>query len=154
LKESKNMTVDVTVASVTYGEFGSSAVPLQHIRKSTLPHDEVAKRVRRAVEAADLWVLGEVDAQALVKRGGYGIGGALQILAFHPRFLVRILEEDSSALLGAPIKFAILALDNETVAITWINQAAAFARYDRPALIRLGEELDAICLTIVDSALA
>lgn len=146
------MSFEVTTSPVSYGKFGEGYSSFQHVRKSALAHAEAARRMRAAVLAADLWILGEVDAQALVKQDGYLIGGAVQILAFHPRFLVRILEEDTSALLSAPIKFAILELDDGSVAITWTDQAVAFQRYGKRALLELGAELDALCMDIVDNA--
>lgn len=141
------------IGSVVYGTYGATSKPFQHARMSPYSHAFVSDRIREAIQGAGLWILGEVDAQALVGRGGYAIGGALQILAFHPRFLTRVLAEDPSALLGAPLKFAILELADRSVAVSWTNQAIAFARYDRATLAELGRELDELCDAIVTNAL-
>lgn len=140
--------------SVRYGPYGGRMAEFQHSLRSSFSHAEISDRIRRAISAAGLWVLAEVDAQALVRRGGFVIGGALQILAFHPRYLVRILAADSSALLTAPLKFAILELSGGEVAVSWINQTAAMARFGRPTLVTLGKELDALCDAIIKDALS
>jgi uncharacterized protein (DUF302 family) len=113
----------------------------------------VVERLERAIEAVGLWVLGHVDAQAFVRRGGYALQGTVQILAFHPKFMVRLLEADPGALLGAPLKFAVVETPDGNVTVTWADHAAAFARYDNPALANLGQELAALSEAVATRAL-
>ncbi len=136
---------------ISYGKYGP--VAFQHHRFSTLEFADLRKRLATSIEAAGLWVLQEVDAHALLQRDAYVIGGAVQILAFHPRFMARLLAADPAALLAAPLKFALLALPDGTVAISWADHAASFARYGRAALDELGHELAALSSAIVAAAL-
>jgi uncharacterized protein (DUF302 family) len=138
---------------VAYGVPGEAANRFQRSRICPFSVLEVAARLRETIEAADLWVLHEIDPQALAKRGGYGIGAARQILFFHPRFLARLLTADPGALLEAPLKFAMLELPEGTTLLRWTDPAASLGRYGNSALASLGLELAAVCEEIVTSSL-
>ena len=88
-----------------------------------------------------------------MKRGGYAITEARQILFFHPRIMERLLQVDPSALLEAPLKFAILELSSGKVIVHWTDPAATFARYKSGAFADLGKELAATCEEIVTTSL-
>ncbi len=136
---------------VAYAEFGEAAASFQRSRVSRLPVADVVARLRKAIEAADLWVLHEIDPQMLLRRGGYAIGAGRQILFFHPRLMARVLAADPAALLEAPLKFAVLELPGGAVAVRWIDPAAAFARYGSRALADLGRELAVACEEVVEA---
>ena len=138
---------------VTYAEPGTSAASFQRSVTCTLPVADIAARLREAIEAAGLWVLHEIDPQALLRRGGYAIGAARQILFFHPDRMASLLAADPSALLEAPLKFAVLELPGGAVVVRWIDPAAAFARYGNPALADLGLDLATACEEIVAAGL-
>ena len=139
---------------VAYGSPGTVADGFQRVRICPLPLSEVLWRLREAIEAADLWILHEIDPQLLLRRGGYEIGAARQILFFHPRYVVRMLAADPTSLPEAPLKFVLLALPDGTTMLRWFDPAAAFSRYGDPALTALGIELAELCekLAAVDSS--
>jgi uncharacterized protein (DUF302 family) len=134
-----------TETAVSYGRPGQATDLFQRARSIRIAVADGAERLRRAVEAADLWVLHEIDPQALLMRGGYAIEPARQILFFHPRLMARLLAADPTALLEAPLKFALLALPNGTLIVRWIDPAWALARYDSSELKALGHELATAC---------
>jgi uncharacterized protein (DUF302 family) len=140
-------------ASIAYTLPGDAAASFQGVRVATAPFTEVVWRLREAIEAADFWILQEIDPQMLLKRGGYLIAPVRQILFFQPRFMARILEADPAAAVEAPLKIAILELPGGTVQVRWINPAAAFARYGSTVLADLGQELSAACEQIVAATL-
>jgi len=121
-------------------------------RATALPFEEVVTRLKAAIEAADLWVLHEIDPQALLRRGGFDIPPARQLLFFHPRYMVRLLSAAPSAVLEAPLKFATLEADQEVV-VRWFDPGAAFGRYDSDALKALGVELSTLREAIAAQAL-
>lgn len=82
---------------VSYGDPGEAAASFRRARTRALPVPDVAARLRQAIEAADLWVLHEIDAQMLLRRSGYAIGAARQILFFHSRLMARLLAADPAA---------------------------------------------------------
>jgi len=139
--------------TVAYADLGEAVKRFQQSRTMTLALPDVVARLRAAIEAAGLWVLHEIDPQALLRRGGYAIGPARQILFFHPRFVARLLAADPAALLEAPLKLAILELPGGTVSVRWIDPAAAFARYGSAELADLGTELAELCDNIVATSL-
>jgi len=136
---------------VTYAAPGPDAA-FQHRRICHLPLGDVLWRIREAVETADLWILHEIDAQLMLRRGGYAIGPARKVLFFHPRYVGRILEADQSALLEAPLKFIALQQPDGTTAINWHEPAISFARYRKPELTELGQELSGLCEFIAEAA--
>ena len=124
----------------------------QHSRLSSLSLDTVVTALRASVEAADLWVLHEIDPQALLRRGGIEVEPARQLLFFHPRFMKRLLDADPAAVLEAPLKFATLT-DGQQTLVRWYDPGYSFGRYHNSGLDILGVELAALCHQIVDSAL-
>ncbi|MGO9400738.1 MAG: DUF302 domain-containing protein [Xanthobacteraceae bacterium] len=139
-------------ATVTYADIGKAAGSFQRSLTCSLSVADAVARLHRAIEAADFWVLHEIDPRALLLRGGYAIGPARQILFFHPRFMVRLLAADPAALLEAPLKFGVIELSAGNVMLRWADPAAAFARYGNRALTELGQELAAACDTIAAGA--
>ena len=141
-------------APIGYGPAGSSAASFQHVRTTNVPFEEVLAKLRAAIGASGLWVLHEIDPQAVLRRADLSIGAARQILFFHPDLMVRLLQADQSALLEAPLKFAVMELPDKTVSVRWINPEGPFARYDNAALSKLGQELAITCEHIATEALA
>ncbi|MGI4745642.1 MAG: DUF302 domain-containing protein [Janthinobacterium lividum] len=142
-----------TGATIHYGESGQMSGAFQRSRFSNATFTEVIASLRSEIGDAGLWVLHEIDPQKVLQRGGYVIDPARQILFFHPDLMVRLLTADASALLEAPLKFAVVELPGGRVTIRWINPAVAFARYDNPALTILGQELAILCEHIVSASL-
>jgi uncharacterized protein (DUF302 family) len=139
------------IISISCSEPGEAATAFQNFRVSKAPFEEVIWRLREAIETTGFWVLQEIDSKMLLKRGGYGTVPVRQILFFHPRFMARILEADSAAVLEAPLKAAVLELPGGIVQVRWTDPAAQFARYDSPPLAALGRELAAACVDIADA---
>ena len=68
--------------------------------------------------------------------------------------MVRLLEADPGALLGASLEFAVVQAPDGQVTVTWADHAAAVARYDDPASGDPGRELAAPCEAVAAQALA
>jgi uncharacterized protein (DUF302 family) len=138
--------------TVRYGTIGEAADTFQCALTCKVPMSDAVALLHEAIVGAGLCVLHEIDPQALLKRGGFAIGQARQILFFHPRFMVRILAADPAALLEAPLKFALLEKAGGRVLLRWTDPALAFARYENSQLADLGLELSALCEEIVTAA--
>ena len=138
------------IRSVVYGSPGVAASTFQQTHLERLAFPDVLARLRKSIEAADMWILHEIDPQALLAKDGYRIGPARQILFFHPRLMARLLATDSAAVLEAPLKFAVLELADGTVMVSWNNPTGALARYQNAALTALGEELSRVCQAIAE----
>jgi uncharacterized protein (DUF302 family) len=129
--------------------YGEAAAAFQHTQTTAIPFEAALARVRQAIEAAGLWVLHEIDPQAVLQRGGYEIGPARQILFFHPDLMVRLLQANPAALLEAPLKLAVLRQPDGHTMIRWHDPAAAFGRYGNPILTEMGQNLASRCGQIV-----
>lgn len=147
------MTTDEQPITVAMGKLGAVSSTFQHERRIALPLADAVARLRAAIEANDLWVLHEIDPQAIVRKGGYAIPGARQILCFHPRLMVRLLAADPSAILEVPLKFALLE-EAGGVRLRWLDPLSAFDRYGNGALAELGGELRRTCDRIADELVA
>ena len=134
---------------VAFAEAARASKPFQHSRITTGLLSGIVARLRASIEAADLWVLHEIDPQMLLARGGYDIQAARQILFFHPSLMARRLAADSSALIEAPLKFALTQAGDGEVMVRWSDPAAAFARYGNDELAKLGRDLADICDRII-----
>jgi uncharacterized protein (DUF302 family) len=137
---------------VHFGAVGSAADTFQYELSCKLPVAEAVAILHSSIVDAGLWVLHEIDVQALLKRGGYAVAALHQILFFHPRFMARLLAADPAALLEVPLKFALRETAGGRVVLRWTDPAIAFSRYENPALTDLGLELSAICEEIAAAA--
>jgi hypothetical protein len=93
-----------SIESVTVAYPGTTANYFQCDRLLTQSISEIVPRLKVSIESAGFWILHEIDPQGLLKRGGYEIRAARQILFFHPRFMARLLRADAAALIEAPLK--------------------------------------------------
>jgi uncharacterized protein (DUF302 family) len=135
---------------VVYGF--ATAPTFQRSTTTRLSYVEVLTRLRKSIEAADVWVLAEVDAQMLLAKDGYRIGSARQILCFHPRYMARLLAADPAALLEAPLKFAVMEMADATIVVRWYDPTVAYARYQNAGLTALAEDLSRLCHDITERA--
>jgi uncharacterized protein (DUF302 family) len=92
---------------VSYARLGDISHAFQRWRMCRFAVERVLGRLRSAIEAADLWILQEIDIPALLSHEGYAMSPARQLLFFHPRYVVRILAVDPAALLEVPLKFIV-----------------------------------------------
>jgi uncharacterized protein (DUF302 family) len=130
---------------VSYGQ--PSSAPERPKVLSSLPFEETVAALRAAIQEEGLWVLHELDPQALLRRGGFSILPLRQILFFHPRFMARILAADPSAVAEAPLKVVIQAMPDGEVLVRCPEAVPAFRSY--PALGALAVELEGICHRLV-----
>jgi uncharacterized protein (DUF302 family) len=121
-------------------------LPWQYVARSVYGFDPTVARLKQAISEADLWLIGEIDPQMLLRKAGYTIGAARQLLFFHPRYMVRLLATDPAALPEVPLKFVVVEgadKDGPHVIVRHPDPVAAFDRY--ADLDALGRELSSIC---------
>ena len=143
------MVSPLAMRSIPFTAADRASQSFQHSRMVSGTVLDIVAQLRKAIEAADLWVLHEIDPQMLLARGGFGIEAARQILFFHPAIMARLLAADSSALLEAPLKFALTDAGDGKVMIRWSDPIATFARYGNEELAQLGHNLTETCDRIV-----
>ena len=142
----------MSTGEINYGEAGQTVASFQRGITTAEPFEQVIAGLRKGVEAAGLWILHEIDPQAVLRRGGHSIGAGRQILFFHPDLMIRLLEADQAALLEVPLKFAVLELADGSVSVRWLDPAGAFGRYRNSSLDKLATELAAICERVATAA--
>ncbi|WP_306600456.1 DUF302 domain-containing protein [Geothrix sp. 21YS21S-2] len=131
---------------VTYGDPPGGPGTLWSAR-SRFPFHETLQGLKEAIAAEDLLLIHEIDPQVIMARGGFVTWPIRQLLFFHPRFMVRLLEGDPSALVEVPLKVVILEMPDGRVFVRRPDTQNAFRRYLN--LRQLGAELDGICQRLV-----
>ncbi|MGW1424506.1 DUF302 domain-containing protein [Bradyrhizobium manausense] len=119
----------------------------QHVLATPLSFDGALEVVRAMLAERDLWIIHEIDPQMLLARSGYRIERTRQILFFHPRYMVRLLGADPSALLEAPLKIVVLESAG-AVTLRWSLPETLFEKYENEQLTRLSRELAAVYAAI------
>ncbi len=127
---------------VKYAEVASEPAG-QHVSVSGWSFEETIARLKASLVEEDLWLIHEIDPQALLARGGFCIRPTRQLLFFHPRYMARLLEADPAAILEAPLKIVVMEEAEGRVILRVPDVVAAFARHS--GLASLGEELAAVC---------
>lgn len=116
-------------------------------RYSPFGFEETLNRLKLAIDAEGLWLLHEIDSQKLMMREGHRISPLRQLLFFHPRYLVRLLEGNPDALLEAPLRMIVHERIEGRVLLYLPPVAENYGRF--PGLEQLGLELDNICQRVV-----
>lgn len=138
--------------TLVFGQPGTAAAEFQLDVTSRLPFPQVLTALRQAIDQAGMKVLHEIDPQAALLGVDRVIGGARLLFFFHPQLLARLLEIDSSAIVEAPLKLAVLEMPDGSASIRAADPAIALRRYGNPALASFGQELSAACNRIVRAA--
>ncbi|RWA73551.1 DUF302 domain-containing protein [Mesorhizobium sp.] len=118
-------------------------------RAITIPldFDATLETIRAILAELDLWIIHEIDPQMLVARAGYSIARTRQILYFHPRYMIRLLGADPSALPEVPLKIVVLEA-KDRVRVSWPIPEALFERYGNADLMGLAREFASIYAAI------
>jgi uncharacterized protein (DUF302 family) len=90
--------------------------------------EETLRQLRDAIAAVDLWVIHEIDPQALLKRGGFAIAPLRQLLWFHPRLMARLLLTDPGAVPEVPLKF-VVSTEPAGIRVRALNPIEIFSPY-------------------------
>ncbi len=130
-------------------DYGHASVPgTQRVCTSAFDVERSVERIKAALEASELWLIAEIDPQAILGRAGLDVRPARQLLFFHPRYMRRILVADPAAVIEAPLEVAVLELGDGTVSGRYAEPSDTIGRYE--GLEQLGSELGALLPEIVE----
>jgi uncharacterized protein (DUF302 family) len=132
--------------SILYGPH-APAPASQRVLWSSLPFEATLARLRDGLQAADLWLIQEIDPQKLAARDGWAILPTRQLLFFHPRYLTRLLEADPNAIMEVPLKVVVMQLPEGQVIVRHPDLESVFSSY--PKLRSLGAELAGLVSSLV-----
>ena len=140
--------VDDALTRVEYGRAASSPGH-QSLSVSRLMFEETLVRLKQAIAEEDLWLIHEIDPQALLRRTGHGIHPTRQLLFFHPRFMTRLLTIDPNALIEVPLKLVVMEMPDGTVTVRHPRIDVLLGRYD--GLHDMANELASSCRRLVQT---
>ncbi len=132
---------------VSYGE--PLPPPGEAVATSPLAFEDTLQRLKEAITARDLWLIHEIDPQALLSRDGYEVAPARQLLFFHPRYAARLLAANPAALIEIPLKIAVLQMPDGCVLVRHVDVEAMLSRY--AGLAPLASELAILLREVVDA---
>lgn len=115
--------------------------------KSNYGFDDTVGILKSAIEAENLMVIKEINAQKMLRMVGVQTKGMKQVLFFHPRFMKRIMEINKSATIEPPLKIAVMEMPNGKTMVRYVKPSYIFDRYE--GLQEIGQEFDALVEKIV-----
>jgi uncharacterized protein (DUF302 family) len=137
------MTSQIVVAAPT-------SPPAHHrVVVSAFPFERTLAVLKGAIAAVDLWLIAEINPQALLAKADFEMPPARQLLFFHPRYMARLLSANPNGLAEAPLKFVLLAYADGKVRVHHPDPARAFAAH--PGLGELGQDLATVTEKILSS---
>jgi betaine-aldehyde dehydrogenase len=136
------------LSPVSYGQ-ASTSLEGQCVATSAHDFETTISRLSAAIAEAGLWLLGEIDPQAQLRKAGFAISPMRHFLVFHPRYLARLLPVDARAAVEAPLKLTVMALPDGSVVLRYLDPLATFRRY--AGLEELGRELSNLCSGVAAS---
>jgi len=126
-----------------------SAPEFQAGAMSAYGFEDTVDMLKGTIEAQNLMLIQEIDAQRMLRMVGVQTGGMKQLLFFHPRYMKRIREANAAATLEPPLKIAVMERPDGKVMVRYIKPSYLFGRYD--GLEDIGAELEQLVETVVAS---
>jgi len=140
-------TMGGALQQVSYGP--GLPPPGEAVAASPLGFDATLGRLKEAMTANDLWLIHEINPQALLLRVGYDMEPARQLLFFHPRYVTRLLAANPAALIEVPLKVAVVQMPDGRVSVRHVDVEAVLSRY--PGMSVLAAELAGVMRDVVGS---
>jgi uncharacterized protein (DUF302 family) len=111
--------------------------------------DDTVDMLKGAIEAKNLMVIKEVDAQKMLRMVDVKTKGMKQLLFFHPRYMKSIMKTNKNATIEPPLKIVVMEKPDGKVMVKYIKPSYLFGRY--VGMEKIGEELDTLVAGIVQS---
>jgi uncharacterized protein (DUF302 family) len=109
--------------------------------------DDTVAQLKQAIEAENLMVVAEVNAQQMLRMVGVRTGGMRQILFFHPRFMKQIVETNRNGGMEPPLKILVMERPDGAVMVRYHSPEHLFAPYG--GLEGVAQELEGVVERIV-----
>ena len=108
--------------------------------------EQVLEHARDAIRQSGFLVLHEINTAAIMRGAGYVVGEVRQLLFFHPRYMIVILERDPASVIRAPLKIVVQSVSEDETMVTYVHPDDLFA--DKAVLkvmaAELGKQVDEI----------
>jgi uncharacterized peroxidase-related enzyme len=121
-----NRAIDTAVdfAMVPLASRGESPDPVLRTR-SVHPYEDTVALLKAALVREDLWLIHEIDTQAILRGAGIDVPGIRQLFFFHPRLMRTLLERDRDAIVHVPLKLFVTEQPDH-VRVTSVNPEVLF----------------------------
>ncbi|MBT5109062.1 MAG: DUF302 domain-containing protein [Rhodospirillaceae bacterium] len=106
-----------------------------------------------SIGANKMGLVAHACADCGAKAIGVKIPGNRVVMAFHPRYAVRMLKANVAAGIEAPIRLYVTERADGSATLTYRTPSAVFAPYKTPDLDVMARELDGVFKKIVADAL-
>ena len=112
-----------------------------------LPFDRALALLGQRIAEHRLLPLAEIDTTAVLAATGLHVPAVRQVLTFHPRYMRTILEGDPAAVVEAPLKLTMTAVNDSNTALRCADPTVTFGPY--PTLTGLGSELHRVTIALL-----
>ncbi len=125
---------------------GTVIIPTQH------DYPTLIKRLNKAIGKNGMGIVSRASATLGAKSLGITIPGNMVIMAFNPKFAVRMLKASVAGGFEAPIRFYITEQRNGKATLSYRTPSSLFAPYKSSKLDEMAQELDVIFAKIAKQA--
>ncbi len=138
------------IASLTV--WAQSPYPGTLVLKTQSDYPTLVKRLNKAIGDNGMGIVSRASATLGAKSLGITIPGNMVVMAFNPKFAVRMLKASVGAGYEAPIRFYITEQADGTATLTYRTPSSLFAPYKNAELDKMAAELDVIFQAIATQA--
>ena len=125
------------------------APDFHNVTASKYNFSDTVEMLKGSIEANNLMVIKEIDAQKMLRMVGVKSKGMKQLLFFHPRFMKSIMKINKNATIEPPFKIVVMEKPDGKVMVKYIKPSYLLGRYK--GLEKIGAELDTLVSKIVQS---
>lgn len=138
------------------GAIADNPTPYPGTRVMKTPHSYAAlvQRLEEAVKKNKMGIVARASATLGAKSIGVTIPGNMVVMAYHPKYAVRMLNASVPAGIEAPIRYYITEDADGTATLTYRTPSSVFNPYENAELDQMAKELDGIFERIAQDAVA
>ncbi len=144
--------IGVVLLVVSLGVWAKSPYPGTIVMVTQYDYPTLVKRLNQAIGDNGMGVVSRASATLGAKSLGIKISGNMVVMAFNPKFAVRMLKASVEAGFEAPIRFYITEQANGKASLTYRTPSSLFAPYKNADINVMAKELDMIFDKIAQQA--
>ena len=124
--------------------WAQSPYPGTIVLATQFDYSALVKRLNKAIGNNGMGVVSRASATLGAKSLGVNIPGNMVVMAFNPKFAIRMLKASVAAGYEAPIRFYITEQANGKATLSYRTPTSLFAPYKNADLDKMAQELDTI----------
>jgi len=136
------LTLTLLLASFTL--WAQTPYPGTIVLPTQFKYPTLVKRLNKAIGKNGMGIVARASATLGAKSLGVTIPGNMVVMAFNPKYAIRMLKASVAAGYEAPIRFYITEQSDGTATLTYRTPSSLFSPYRNADLDKMARELDSI----------